>query len=151
MPAKIHKLTDGATAAKAGSTAELCISAVLDSWGIPHQRQTLVGTNIYGAPLVADIFVPDMPGVGPVYIESKWQRSSGSADEKFPYLVCNIRERYPAPVIVVCDGGGARPCAVAWLRRQADGVRLMAVLDLSETLRWVQDRIAGRPLSRPAA
>jgi hypothetical protein len=50
-------------------------------------------------------------------IECKWQQSSGSVDEKFPYLYLNCVFAMPEnEVIIVLDGGGAKPSAVAWLR-----------------------------------
>ena len=53
--------------------------------------------NIYDAPqpLKTD-FILYHPEQYPncLAIESKWQETGGSADEKFPYLVANIREKF---------------------------------------------------------
>ncbi len=69
-------------------------------------------------------------------MESKWQEIGGSVDEKFPYLVDNIYQLYPCPTIIVYGGKGAKRGAIDWLRRQADGTHLVAVLSLEEFLTW---------------
>jgi hypothetical protein len=58
-------------------------------------------------------------------IESKWQQSRGSVDEKFPFLVANIPERYPHATIIILDGGGYIKQAELWLRAQIDGTLLL--------------------------
>ena len=68
-------------------------------------------------------------------IESKWQESAGSVDEKFPFLVANIRERYPCATIVVLDGGGYKKQAEAWLRKQVDK-KLAHVFNMREFQVW---------------
>jgi hypothetical protein len=46
-------------------------------------------------------------------IECKWQRISGSVDEKFPYAYLNCIEAMPErDIIIVVDGGGAKQGAV---------------------------------------
>ncbi len=95
-----------------------------------------IGPSIYALPLNADFWVYGAPlfprGLA---IEVKWQQSTGSVDEKFPYLVHNIKECYPCPALVIADGGGQRPGALQWLRDQA-GDNLLAVFSLSEFLAW---------------
>jgi len=55
-----------------------------------------------------------------VRIECKWQQSSGSVDEKFPYLYLNCIFAMPENfIIIVLDGGGAKPSAVSWLKNAA--------------------------------
>jgi DNA adenine methylase len=68
-------------------------------------------------------------------IEAKWQQANGSVDEKFPYLVMNIREQYPYAAIVVLDGGGFKEGAKDWLRRQVDD-KLVHVFNMMEFQRW---------------
>ncbi|MFH1291917.1 MAG: PD-(D/E)XK nuclease superfamily protein [bacterium] len=68
-------------------------------------------------------------------IESKWQQSAGSVDEKFPYLVLNIRERYPCSTIVVLDGGGYKKGAEKWLRDQIDD-KLIHIFSMMEFQKW---------------
>jgi hypothetical protein len=100
-------------------------------------RQYPLGDSIYESPLFADfaVFGSDRFAAG-LIIESKWQQSGGSVDEKFPYLVENIRSVYSMPCVLVVDGGGHRPGSLKWLRRQVDNERLLAVFSLSEFVGW---------------
>ena len=51
-------------------------------------------------------------------IECKWQQSSGSVDEKFPYLYLNCIEAMPEPnIIIIAGGGGMKQGAIPWLKR----------------------------------
>ncbi|MGV2827586.1 PD-(D/E)XK nuclease superfamily protein [Myxosarcina sp. GI1(2024)] len=51
-------------------------------------------------------------------IECKWQQSSGSVDEKFPYLYLNCIEAMPEPNIIIIAGrGGMKEGAIPWLKR----------------------------------
>jgi hypothetical protein len=99
--------------------------------------------SIYGTPLKCD-FVLYHPTQYPdsLIIESKWQQSAGSVDEKFPFLVMNIREKYPCATIIVIEGGGYRKGAVEWLRKQV-GERLIHVFNMSEFLQWAINNITG--------
>ena len=80
-------------------------------------KQLNICDSIYGTPIRCDFMLynsekhPDG-----LVIESKWQQSKGSVDEKFPYLERNIIEKYPYNTIVVLDGGGYKPSANNWLR-----------------------------------
>jgi hypothetical protein len=95
-----------------------------------------IGHSIYGLPLFTDFWVRGAPGFpNGLAIEVKWQQSTGSVDEKFPYLALNIRECYPCPALVIADGGGQRPGALHWLRGQVAG-NLMAVFTLAEFMAW---------------
>jgi hypothetical protein len=81
-----------------------------------------IARSIYDTKLYCD-FVLFHPTRHPdnLIIESKWQQSRGSVDEKFPFLVANIRDRYPHATIIVLDGGGYKKQADLWLRAQIDG------------------------------
>ena len=51
-------------------------------------------------------------------IECKWQQSSGSVDEKFPYLYLNCIEAMPEQdIIIIAGGGGMKKGAIPWLKR----------------------------------
>jgi hypothetical protein len=95
-----------------------------------------IGQSIYGLPLLTDFWVRGAPGFkSGLALEVKWQQSTGSVDEKFPYLALNIKECYPCPALIIADGGGQRPGALHWLRGQAGG-NLLAVFSLAEFLAW---------------
>ncbi|WP_392506571.1 PD-(D/E)XK nuclease superfamily protein [Rickettsia sp. 2024-CO-Wats] len=59
-----------------------------------YTRQFEIGKNIYDTKWKCD-FILYHPGRHPNYlvIESKWQRSGGLVDEKYPYLVLNIKKQ----------------------------------------------------------
>lgn len=130
------KLSQGAQANRSGQMAEDTICSILRNRGYTFERQAYIGPSIYGHPMRADILIvtgPEFPNG--FAIESKWQDQGGSVDEKFPYLVLNIKEQSPHPTVVVYGGGGAKPGAIAWLKRQVGG-NLLAVLSLEEFLSW---------------
>ncbi|KAA0232038.1 MAG: hypothetical protein KJ053_02245 [Dehalococcoidia bacterium] len=97
--------------------------------------------SIYGTDIRSD-FVLFHPDKHPdcLVIEAKWQEKAGSVDEKFPYLVANIRERYPHSTIIVLDGGGYKPRAGAWLRKQVGG-KLVKVMSMSEFQKWSNSEV----------
>lgn len=126
-----------ATGTNSGKAAENVIAATLDQRGFTYERQFEIGSGIYDSPTRVDFFVHDVPGFGGgLILESKWQDTSGTADEKLPFLVANIKERYPCPTIVVLHGGGYRKGAEHWLRRQVGG-SLFAVMGLEELVSFV--------------
>jgi len=87
-----------------------------------YTKQLNICDGIYNTPIRCDfmLYNSNKHPLGLV-IESKWQQSSGSVDEKFPYLERNIRETYPYNTIVVMDGGGYKPGANTWLRSKISG------------------------------
>ena len=127
----------GQSANRSGRTAEQLIESVLQSRGFEYTRQYAIGHGIYGKMMKADFYIPPVAGLPlGLAIESKWQDVAGSADEKLPYLVANIRYCYPCPVIIVIDGGGVRSGAIQWLRTQIDGVHVMAMYTITEFVSW---------------
>jgi len=77
-------------------------------------------TSIYGLPMRVDFFVwhpvkyPDG-----LIIECKYQETSGSADEKFPYTIACLRN-IGLPAILLLVGKGAKRCSVEWCLQQQD-------------------------------
>jgi len=77
-------------------------------------------TSIYGLPMRVDFFVwhpvkyPDG-----LIIECKYQETSGSADEKFPYTIACLRN-IGLPAILLLVGKGAKRCSVDWCLQQQD-------------------------------
>jgi hypothetical protein len=133
----IRRRSQGAQANSTGRVAENMIDAMLRKLGYVPLRGHIIGTGIYDTPIHADFLIACAPGFPKgLIIESKWQGVNGSADEKYPYLVENIRSCYPCPVIILADGDGARPGAIRWLKAQIDGQRLIAVYSLKELVTW---------------
>lgn len=83
-----------------------------------------------------------------VRIECKWQQSSGSVDEKFPYLYLNCIECMPEnEIILLIDGRGYKPGALAWLKQAVRENRYcrcpknIHVMDLAEFIAWANLRL----------
>lgn len=56
-----------------------------------------------------------------IRVEAKYQAAPGSVDEKYPYMLLNGIYQYPeSEIIFVVDGGGYKPGARDWLKKQID-------------------------------
>lgn len=101
-----------------------------------YARQYHIGNGIYETPMYCD-FILYHPKLWPdcLLIESKWQQSGGSVDEKFPYFVLNIQQRHPHKTVVLLDGGGYKKQAETWLRSQV-GNNLLHVFNMGEFQKW---------------
>lgn len=72
-------------------------------------------------------------------IECRWQSTSGSVDEKFPYLFENAKMHMPEKeIVLLVDGDGAKDEAVAWLKDRAKNFadKTIHVLTLGQFLAW---------------
>lgn len=128
--------SQGKQATQSGRTLEDLIWNVLLDHGCTVIRQHPIGAGLYGHPIKVDFFVT---GIGKypngLIVESKWQEMPGSVDEKFPYMVENIKQYYPCPTIVVYGGSGSKAGALRWLKRQTDE-KLIGVFSIDELLIW---------------
>lgn len=81
-------------------------------------------TSIYGTRARSEFLCDIRSKEFRARVEVKWQGVSGSVDEKFPYVIMNARQAYPENhVWIITDGGGAKPAAIEWLKREADNTR----------------------------
>lgn len=82
-------------------------------------------------------------------IECKWQDSSGSVDEKLPYLYLNAVECWQEnEIIILIDGKGWRTGALSWLKNAVDSrkwrddpekdTRNISMMDISTFTSWCQ-------------
>lgn len=114
--------------------------------GRQYIKQLCVGNTIYDTPRICDFFVVNWD-VFPhgLIIECKWQQSSGSVDEKYPFLLFNIMKT-GIPTVVLLDGGGYKPAAMEWLKRQVNaGGALIAVWSMREFQKHVNDGFFDHP------
>lgn len=75
-------------------------------------------TTIYGHPGYTEFLVKSQQYSLNTRIECKWQQTSGSVDEKFPYLYLNCIEAMPEnEIIIIAGGGGMKEGAIPWLKR----------------------------------
>lgn len=105
-------------------------------------EQVETGTCIYGKRRIVD-FALYHPQRWPncLVIQCKWQTSSGSVDEKYPYEVENIAHAGFKTVIVL-DGGGYSEGARQWLLAQRGKRNLLNVCSQEEINRMqAQGRI----------
>lgn len=100
-----------------------------------------IGPSIYNTPQYCDfiLYHPEK-WESNLIIELKWQQSSGSVDEKYPYLVLNIQLKYECPTILLLDGGGYKPGAEKWIRAQAGKGNLLHVFNMTEFATWVNKK-----------
>jgi hypothetical protein len=108
-----------------------------------YARQVHVGQGIYGTDIYVDFYIIGSATIpSGLIIECKWQQSGGSVDEKLPYVNLNVLTCYPAPAVVLIDGGGMKPGAIAWLNAQVTGnSNLLAVHTLSSFIVWANNHL----------
>ena len=103
-------------------------------------------TNIYGSNRSRSEFLIIDSNGREMRIEVKWQQVAGSVDEKFPFVLFNALEVPEPLVVVVVDGGGAKPTAVEWLKEQArlhkSNTKEVLVFDLDEFEEWFASRVS---------
>ncbi len=102
-----------------------------------YTRQLYLCKSIYGTAVYGD-FVIFHPEKHPdcLVIESKWQQVAGSVDEKLPFLVKNIKEKFSIKAVIVIDGGGQKKGAIEWVKNQIGG-NLLDVFSMSDFQKWV--------------
>lgn len=77
-------------------------------------------TTIYNSAGRTEFVIVDQtPPFRRIRVESKYQASTGSVDEKYPYMFLNAVEQYPEKeIILIVDGDGYKPGARDWLERK---------------------------------
>lgn len=76
-------------------------------------------TSIYQHRGKTEYVIVDKPKNRRIRVEMKWQQSSGSVDEKFPYVYLNAVLAYKEKeVIIIIDGGGYKEGAREWIKNQ---------------------------------
>lgn len=121
---------------KANTLTEFIVRTLKAS-GYFVERNVEVGYGIFGGPVKAEIVAHNSKRFPQgLIIKPYWQSVSGSADEKFPYMVLTARETYELPSVVVYAGNGYREGAIDWLRNEVD-TQLVAVLHADEFAEWV--------------
>lgn len=98
-----------------------------------YAKQVIIGKTIYETTRRCDfiLFHPEKFKDN-LIIECKWQQSGGSVDEKYPFLVLNIK-KLSIDTIIILDGQGYKKGAEVWLKEQVSGC-LKKVVNLSEFL-----------------
>jgi len=135
--------TQGTQANYTGEQCERAIYQILKGRGYQVERKVVICQSIYGTPYEVDFMVHGLRAFADgLAIESKWQQVSGTADQKYPYLVANIVEKFPCPAIVVLAGGGMKPGSIRWLRHQVNGqTNLVGVYRFEEFVAWTMNNL----------
>ena len=104
-----------------------------------YTKQYKICRSIYDSDLICD-YILYHPEKHPkkLVIESKWQQSSGTAQEKLVYTVVNIKKKSPYKTIIVIDGRGFTEGAKNWLKNQVNG-NLNQVFNMSDFHEWAND------------
>ncbi len=101
--------------------------------------------SIYGRKCKTEFVLVNKNTNSRIRIECKWQQSSGSVDEKLPYLFLNCVESFEEKdIIIIIDGEGQRKGAIEWLKNAASNPQLnkgknISVMNLSEFMKWLND------------
>lgn len=133
----------GRRATQGGRDAKEEIASLLTAAGYDFERRVAVGEGIYGRVKYVDFLVaPTKDWPNGLILEVRSQTTSGTADEKLPYVVENIRHCYPAPTVILLAGGGFSEGAISWLHRQVDGRSIIAVLTSQQIAGWVRRAMA---------
>jgi hypothetical protein len=102
-------------------------------------KHCFIGNSIYGTSIYTDVLLYNkIKYPNKLAIEIKWQQIGGSVDEKYPYLVLNIKEIFPCKAIIIIDGGGYKEGALAWLKNQVDA-KLINVFNISDFYKWINN------------
>ncbi|PIR98023.1 MAG: hypothetical protein COT89_01555 [Candidatus Colwellbacteria bacterium CG10_big_fil_rev_8_21_14_0_10_42_22] len=112
--------------------------------GKQYAQQVPCGTSIYETQRKCDFLVLNKEKFPEgLIIECKWQQSSGSVDEKYPFSLFNII-KIGVPTIILLDGGGYKKAAMDWLKDQVDPRRaLIGVYSMSEFQTQVNNGFLG--------
>lgn len=130
---------------RTGRTFERVVCDIVRGAGGVVRCGPYVGPTCFGTPWHVDAVLDNAREYpAGLIVECKWQEADGSSDEKFNHLVANIVGASMSAIVVIGGhgvrqaGSGARPEAIAWLRRQADGRQLVTVLTTEELIVWLR-------------
>lgn len=99
-------------------------------------KQYNVGKSIYGKKRLVDLILyHPVLHAKCLCVQCKWQSSSGSVEEKYPYEVESIAQG-EYDTIIILDGGGYTLGARQWLVNQAGKNKLKHVFDQGEFSRF---------------
>ena len=143
----------GTLANKSGRRLEAFVSEILSERGYEQvearafspmclmeqpifSTQFETGQDVYGKRRRVDIILYH-PRLHPncLVIQCKWQASSGSVEQKYPYeVLCIEQDKYDT--IILLDGGGYTDGAKQWLMNQAGKNRLKYVFNQGDFSRF---------------
>lgn len=125
-------MSGGAAANKSGQLGERLVAEVLRHFGVGFAPQFRPGIcGLLDKDVRIDFHIPRARGFEEgLYIEARWQDSTGSIDQKIPALVANIKSHYDRKTILVIDG--AESDKARNYASDCIGGNLIAVVTLAE-------------------
>lgn len=138
---KESAISGGKRANSSGKSSEHLIGCLLEQRGFKvRYRYPLPCKGLWGNDLIVDVFCQGIAQFrNGLILESKWQDSSGSAYQKIPYAIENIKRQYPCETILIIDGEWMRKGigrnAFEWAKTQIGG-KLIAVYTFTEFATW---------------
>ena len=172
MPSAENTSTQGQRASKNGNRLESVIEGIFASHGfkiVPYVEwcdskydggrvlvknvpyESIYGPSASGKSPKTEFVAKSEHFPGDMRIECKWQQSSGSVDEKFPYLYLNAALKFEEKFIaLVVDGGGYTVSARNWLQEAANkrlfvpegDNREIKVFTMGEMMSWLNKRLS---------
>ena len=113
----------------------------IDKW---YCRQYKRFVGIYGKKLTIDLLIFDTNYFPKkLAVELKYQGVGGSVDEKYPFVIQNLRKLFKEhgiKGILMLNGGGYNPESVAWCKSQQDE-NLFVVESRSEIYNWIEENL----------
>ena len=116
-------MVGGAAAVDSGKTLQRAVVAIVEGLGLEAKQEVTVGRRIWGPQRRIDVVVRDPGSRTTLGIECKWQGSKGTAEEKIPATIEDIRA-WPIRGLVVYDGPGFSPNMESYLISTGKAVRL---------------------------
>ena len=110
-----------------------------DKYGDELLLKNVPFTSIYKHNARTEFLVISKKNNFRIRIECKWQQSSGSVDEKLPYLFLNAKDCMPEKdVMIIIDGKGWKEGAIPWLKESAGNhsEKNIMVFSLTEFITW---------------
>lgn len=104
------------------------LMAICGERGVAVTVGEVIGETPYGQPFRADLVLRGIPDHPDLVVIARRQDSSGSAEQKLPFLVMAIT-RSRRPCLVVLDGPGWSEGALRWMRARRDD-RVIDVVDV---------------------
>jgi len=102
-------------------------------------RQIALERNLYGSMFTSDFYLRSPLYPDGLHIESKFQGTPGSVDEKYVFTVLSMKN-FKSPSILVLDGGGSRQGAVKWMKSQQKTGKFN-FMTLGEFMLWARDHL----------
>jgi hypothetical protein len=116
-------MAGGATAVTSGTTLRTAVMAIGQTLGLEASKEVYVGRRLWGAKRMIDVVLTHPTTRQRLGVECKYQGGGGSAEEKIPATIEDIRS-WPIQGIVVFSGLGFSPNMKAFLLSTGKAVEL---------------------------